>query len=207
MKKNSAYFKNAGWSQLSGKWAPAVLLTFIYLLIAVVASTVVGETPKVGSLLTWLVTVVLYPMDYSYTVAFLDNLRSGKEIKTESLFAGYNEWARIIPTLLLSNIFIFLWTLLLIVPGIIKGIEYSQVVYILKDNPQIGPDAAIERSMAMMHGHKWQYFKLVISYIGWILLVILTVGIVALFYTPYYCATMANFYEYVKEDYNKRVEA
>ncbi len=207
MNVNCAYFRNLGWAQLSGKWAPAVLITFVYLLIAIVVSTAIGEVPKIGSLLTWIVTIALFPMDYAYKVAFLDNLRSGKEVEVKNLFAGYKDWGRIVSAMLLSNIFIFLWTLLLIVPGIIKCIEYSQVVYILKDNPQLGPDAAIERSIAMMYGHKWQYFKLVLSFIGWVLLVILTFGIAALFYTPYFCATAANYYEYVKEDYNKRIEA
>lgn len=203
----SSYFKNLGWAQLNGKWEPAVLFTLVYLLIVVFASATVELIPFIGVVLSSLVTIALYPMQYSYSVAFLNNKRSGEPIKVESLFDGYNDWQRIILTNLLSNIYILLWTLLLVVPGIIKSIAYSQINYILKDNPEIGADAAIELSSAMMHGHKWRYFKLALSFIGWVLLVILTLGIVALWYTPYFSAAAANFYEYVKADYYKRIEA
>ena len=120
------------------------------------------------------------------------------------LFDGYKDFQRIVFTSLLMYLYTFLWMLLLIVPGIIKGISYSQTLYVLKDNPELTTNAAIERSMAMMEGYKMKYFILQLSFIGWILLVILTCGILSLWITPYMSAANANFYEYVKEEYNKK---
>jgi uncharacterized membrane protein len=78
---------------------------------------------------------------------------------------------------------------------------------VLKDNPELKFNAAIERSMAMMEGHKMQYFLLMLSFIGWVILAILTFGLLTLWVNPYTCATNAHFYEYVKEEYEKRITA
>jgi uncharacterized membrane protein len=78
---------------------------------------------------------------------------------------------------------------------------------VLRDNPELSFNAAIERSMAMMEGHKMQYFLLQLSFIGWILLSILTCGILSLWVNPYLHATYAHYYEYVKEEYEKRLTA
>ena len=105
------------------------------------------------------------------------------------------------------TIYTTLWALLLIVPGIIKAISYSQTNFILKDQPELKYNAAIERSMAMMKGHKMEYFLLNLSFIGWILLGILTFGIGMLWVSPYMITTQAHFYDYVKEDYERRIGA
>ena len=104
-------------------------------------------------------------------------------------------------------LYIVLWSLLLVVPGIIKAISYSQTIYILKDNPELKFNGAIERSMAMMEGHKMEAFLLGISFIGWLLLGVLTLGIGMLWVTPYMNTAYAHFYNYVKEDYERRIAA
>ncbi len=96
-------------------------------------------------------------------------------------------------------VYIFLWTLLLVIPGIIKAIAYSQTFYILAEDPTISSEAAINKSMAMMDGHKMDYFVLMLSFIGWALLSILTLGIGFLFLMPYIQVTSANFYLNLKE--------
>ena len=75
----------------------------------------------------------------------------------------------------------------------------------LKDNPEMNYNAAIERSMAMMHGYKLKYFILILSFIGWMLLVAITFGLASFFVTPYMTASYAHFYEYVKEEYEKKM--
>ncbi|MBR5476044.1 MAG: DUF975 family protein [Bacteroidaceae bacterium] len=203
---NSAYFRNKAWEQLSHQWGTAVLFTLVYLLISVAVSTAAEVIPFVGAVLSIVVALGLYPMIYSYGVAFLDNLRSGKAINIDSLFVGYKEWSRIVTTYFLTNLYAFLWTLLLIVPGIIKAIEYSQVPFILRDNPELSDNVAIEKSMAMMQGHRWQYFKLQFSFIGWWLLVLVTFGVAILWVQPYVWAACANFYESLKADSDKQIE-
>ena len=100
----------------------------------------------------------------------------------------------IISTMLLKNIYNFLWTLLLIIPGIIKSYAYRMVPYILADNPNLGADNAITLSRKMMDGNKFALFVLELSFIGWYLLGMLALGVGILFVYPYYNATEAQLY-------------
>lgn len=199
MEKNAKYFRETAWAQLTGNWKPAVLVTLVYILI-------VGAMEGAEAL-SLLSIFVLGPLSYGYYVSFLNSKRTGEVVRIENLFDGFKDYARVFLTNLLQSIYIVLWTLLLIVPGIIKSISYSQTFFVLKDNPELKNNAAIERSMAMMEGHKMEYFCLTLSFIGWILLSILTLGIGLLWVTPYMSTSMAHFYEYVKEDYERRIEA
>ncbi|GFZ32372.1 hypothetical protein CSC2_28980 [Clostridium zeae] len=108
-------------------------------------------------------------------------------------FNGYN-YGGIVKTMLVSKIFIFLWTLLLIIPGIIKSYAYSMVPYILADNPNIGVKKAIALSNEMTRGHKFDMFVLDLSFIGWYLLGALAFGIGIIFVLPYQNATAAELY-------------
>ena len=197
MKKNFGYFRNLGWSQLQGRWGQPVVFTLVFLIISGLVSSIGGG----------LLSLILLPMGYSYAVSFLDDKRTGEGFKVETLFDGYKDFLRIFGTMFLEGVYAFLWTLLLIIPGVIKLISYSQTYYVLKDNPELGFNAAIERSMDMMNGHKMQYFRLSLSFIGWILLSMLTCGILFLWVLPYISATHAHYYEYVKEEYEKRITA
>jgi uncharacterized membrane protein len=199
MEKNAKYFREAAWAQLTGNWKSAVLVTLVYILI-------VGAMEGAKSL-SFLSIFVLGPLSYGYYVSFLNSKRTGEVVRIENLFDGFKDYARVFLTNLLQSIYIVLWTLLLIVPGIIKSISYSQTFFVLKDNPELKNNAAIERSMAMMEGHKMEYFCLILSFIGWLLLGILTLGIGLLWVNPYICVTNAHFYEYVKEEYEKRLTA
>lgn len=198
--KDSSYFREAGWEQLSGKWPSAVIFTFIYFIISMIVAAL-------QSFVGLLVLFITPPLYYSYNVAFLDNKRTGEEVKVDTLFDGFKDYVRVTLTLLLEYVYVFLWSWLLIIPGIIKSIEYSQTCYVLKDNPGLAYNAAIERSMAMMRGHRMELFILYLTFIGWWLLVIFTFGIAALWVQPYVSASLAHFYEYVKEDYEKRIAA
>ena len=96
------------------------------------------------------------------------------------------------------NIFIFLWTLLLIVPGIIMSYAYAMTPYIMKDNPEMGAMECIKKSKAMMNGYKWKLFLLDLGFIGWILLACITFGIYGLWLTPWMQTSRAKFYEELK---------
>lgn len=196
-------FRDAGWAQLNGNWGKAAVVTFVYIALSAVISTLESSLWN-GSLFTYLFII---PVAYSYNVLFLDNLRTGKELEVKSIFDGFNDYTRVLGTYLLVYIYTILWTLLLIIPGIIKSLSYSMVPFVLKDNPELSFNAAIERSMAMMEGHKWEYFCLILTFIGWILLVIITAGIASLWVTPYMSATFANYYEAVKAEYETKTAA
>jgi uncharacterized membrane protein len=96
------------------------------------------------------------------------------------------------------TIFIILWTLLLIIPGIIMSLAYSMTFYILADNPDINPIDAIRKSREMMYGYKWKIFCLNLRFIGWGFLCIFTMGIGLLWLLPYMSVSFAKFYEEAK---------
>ena len=145
-------------------------------------------------------------MGWSYYVTFLANHRKtdADPFNVSRLFDGYRDFTRIFFTTLLTNVYIFLWTLLLIVPGIIKALSYSMTAFILRDNKEVKYNEAIELSMAMMEGHKMELFWLYLTFIGWAILCIFTLGIGCFWLVPYMSSTFANFYEEVKADYQSR---
>lgn len=200
MKSSSAY-REAAWNSLSGNWGSAAVLTLVYFLITSVASSI---DVKAGGLIIILLTA---PMIYSYEIIFLDNLRSGKAFDVQSLFEGYNDYLRITGTYLLMCVYICLWTLLLVIPGIIKSVAYSQTLFILRDEPTLKYNGAIERSMAMMEGHKMDFFLLILSFIGWYILGIVSLGIGFLWINPYITRALVIFYEDLKSEYENKTIA
>ena len=112
---------------------------------------------------------------------------------------GFHPYWRNVGAMLLRNVFIALWTMLLIVPGIIKHYAYRMVPYILADDPEISGKDAITLSRQMMDGQKWNAFMLDLSFIGWILLSCVTLGLAGVFYVnPYMAATSAELYRTLK---------
>lgn len=142
----------------------------------------------------------MHTPDLGFYVYFLRVARK-EDLAFGHLFDGYKgNWQRIFTTTALQYIYIFLWALLLVIPGIIKGFSYAMTPYILKDNPELSNNAAIEKSMAMMNGHKMELFILELTFIGWILLGIITFGIGLLLVEPYMMTAIAHFYEDLKEE-------
>lgn len=203
MDTNQGY-KNRALASLSGKWDKAIIATIIYLIITIGVSQVItipfsSSIAGSGSA-SFLWTVLCFPLLWGYTVFFLNIIRE-KKIDWESIFDGYKngEWKRIGGTYLLYYIYVILWTLLLIIPGIIKALSYSMTPFILQDDPTISGNAAIEKSMRMMDGHKMDLFWLFLSFIGWIILSIMTFGIGFILLEPYINTSVAHFYEDLKE--------
>ena len=99
---------------------------------------------------------------------------------------GFSNFGHVFATLFLRDLFVALWSCLLIIPGLIKIYSYRMVPYIVKDNPELSATEVITRSREMMNGNKWRAFLLDLSFIGWIILGIITCGIVLIFWTnPY----------------------
>ena len=118
-----------------------------------------------------------------------------------AIFAFQNgSFLKIVAAKFLEGLFIGLWSLLLVIPGIIKALEYLMVDYILADNPGIAPMDALRESKRMMKGHKWNAFVLSLSFLGWEILSVLTLGLLDLFYVrPYIEATFAELYLALKQ--------
>ncbi len=141
---------------------------------------------------------VFGPVEVGCRRFFLVNSDEPAEI-SEMGFSFRSNYGNVLLTMLLRSIFLVLWTLLFIVPGIIKSYSYRLVPYILAEDPDMPPKEAITRSRELMDGHKWSAFVLDLSFIGWELLSLLTVGIVGTFYvSPYVAATDAELYKAIR---------
>ena len=125
------------------------------------------------------------------------NLIDGKEATVGQIFCHSSIWGKAVWLRLRMSIFIFLWTLLLIIPGIIKSYSYSMAGFIMSENPEMSAKEAMEVSMGMMKGNKWRLFCLQLSFIGWGILCIFTIGIGFLWLSPYMNAATAAFYDEV----------
>lgn len=110
------------------------------------------------------------------------------------LFSCFPIWKTAIISQILQSIYIFLWSLLLVIPGIIATYSYAMTRYILAEHPELTASEAIRRSKEMMYGHRWRLFCLHFSFIGWTLLCIPTLGIGYLWLVPYTQAAEAAFY-------------
>ncbi|MDR0939820.1 MAG: DUF975 family protein [Mediterranea sp.] len=193
MLKQNSELRAEARNALDGQWLMAAAATLIYFIIAgAVSQTFVG------------IILVVFHLDYGLTVMLWNRLKEGKPVSIDALFDGFREYGRLLGTFALMFVYILLWTLLLVIPGIIKSYSYSMTYFILKDNPGLEGDAAIEKSMAMMHGHKTKLFLLDLSFIGWAILCLFTCGIGFLFLTPYMYTAHAAFYEDLKAQANEQ---
>lgn len=113
----------------------------------------------------------------------------------DTLFSAFSPgYGNVVKAMFLRNLYVFLYGLLLVVPGIIKSYEYYMVPYLLAENPQMEPRRAMELSSLMTDGEKWNIFVLTLSFFGWNLLSLVTGGLASLFITPYFEATFAELY-------------
>ena len=197
--KTITEYKDLALNSLEGNWTRATLASLIVFLLL----EIVGSSPSFlldpvpGMVAQGLVTILLLPLAWGYAVFFLRLIRQ-ENIDYGRLFDGFSDYFRIFVAELLKGIYVLLWSLLLIVPGIIKTYSYAMTEFILKDNPEISGEKAICESMRMMQGHKMQLFLLDLSMIGWLILSLLTLGIGLLFLYPYYYSAHAHFYEDLK---------
>lgn len=138
--------------------------------------------------------LVAGPMALGMAFVFL-SLEEGKTIMLDNLFQGFNDLSRSVAAGLLISLFTFLWSLLLVIPGIVALLSYSMTFFIMKENPAITASEAIEQSKAMMMGHKSRLLDLYLSFIGWFILCFITFGLATLYVAPYFCTSLAIFYK------------
>ena len=194
-----AALKAAAKEQMRGNLGTLILYSIVISIATALITRILGLIPAVGWILSAVASVGISAVTtYGLTKIYL-NLTDGIAPSIDVIISGAAEWARTLVTLLLVGIFTWLWSLLLIVPGIIKGLSYSQAIYILVDNPDISAGDAVKESMRIMDGHKMEYFVLQLSFIPWALLIAVTFGIAALYVGPYMQTTYANYYRYVRD--------
>ena len=133
-------------------------------------------------------------------VSYMIKFNRKETYKIDNLIDGFkNNFENSLVAGILQTVFVFLWSLLFIIPGIIKGISYSMTYFIIYDNPNLQGKDALAKSEELMRGHKMEYFKLILSFIGWIILSAFTFGILYILYVgPYIEAARVQFYEELK---------
>ena len=167
-------------------------------LLGEVILTACGCIPAVG----WIAAIFIAPVVSAGLCYFSYKLYCGENAGSAELFAGFNDFIHIVGGIWWMYLFSFLWSLLFVIPGVIKGISYSMTPFILIDRPDVGARDALKLSMEMTRGHKWEIFKMYLSFIGWGILTALTGGILAVFYTgPYMNITLAGYYYELKAMY------
>ena len=125
------------------------------------------------------------------------NLVDKKNAAFETLFEYFSYWKTTTIARLLRALYVFLWSLLFIIPGIVAGFSYAMTDYILAEDPELTADEAISQSKSIMMGNKWRFFCLQFSFIGWDILATLAFGVGHLWLTPYKQAAYAAFYREV----------
>lgn len=182
---------------LSGNWTNAVLLYLVHGLILSAA----GSASAIFLVFAGVVTTFITAAITLSQIIYSKELLLDGTADFEQGFKGFNYILKAFGITFMTGLFIFLWSLLLIIPGIIKAFSYSQALYILSDEPEIGVMDAIKKSQKMMEGHKGQLFVLGLSFIGWGILTIFTFGIGTLWLQPYMQVSFTRFYFCVKDIY------
>ena len=191
---NRAELKAAAKSQIKGKIGVLFLITLIIALISGAASVIGGVIPG-GNLI---VSIIVTPAFALSTATVYLNVVRGKQPSAGDAFCGFSDFWSAFKVQFLMGLFTFLWSLLFIIPGIIKAYSYSMSMYILADNPGNPALECINESKAMTDGKKMDLFVLYLSFIGWGLLCIVTFGIAAIWVVPYMQATYTNVYESIR---------
>ena len=181
---------------LTGKWGIAIGAWFVFFILTEFQigwewTGNDGGNYKVALKIVGL--IIAGPLSLGYTTLILLISRNQKP-DFAILFSGFKRFVISFAAYLLTSIFIILWLLLLIIPGIIACLRYSQTFYILSEDENIGPLEAISKSKEMMVGNKWKLFCLYCRFIGWFILCIITLGLAGLYVGPYISQSCANFY-------------
>ncbi|PLT33473.1 hypothetical protein CUU64_14285 [Bacillus sp. V5-8f] len=204
------HVKKKALSALHGKWGKGVLLTFILFFITAIVPAIIEimvsggfsnwlsqeRVPVAADVINIVIAIILIPLSVSAYWFFLSIARMERPLVSE-VFGVYKDGKaslQLILVSLLMGIFVFLWSLLLIIPGIIKSLSYSQTFFIMRDHPEYSPLQAISESKRRMKGFKWKYFLMNLSFIGWGILCVFTMGIGFLWLAPYISTSMAAFY-------------
>ncbi len=170
----------------------------ISLIIAVVsglATAVLSMIPVVGSLAA---TIIVTPAFALSLMRIYLSLAQGANPEVKDAFTGFDDFWSAFKVTFLVGLYTFLWSLLFVIPGIIKAFSYSMSMYILAENKGKSANECIKESMEMTNGHKMELFVLELSFIGWAFVGAITFGIAYIWIIPYMQATYTNAYNSLK---------
>jgi uncharacterized membrane protein len=181
----------AARKSLSGFWGPAIGVCIVPSAISVVCSMI----PVIGQIVAFVITGAFSIGSATYFI----NLSRHNNPSFGMVFSGFKRFWPALGAVILTSVFVMLWFLLLVIPGIIASYRYSMTFYIMADNPTIGAMDAIRASGRMMKGRKMKLFFLSLRFLGWGILCVFTLGIGLLWLAPYMSTSIAHFYNDVKD--------
>lgn len=180
--------------------------SMVLFIIQVIYNLYIGTSFNSISILFYIIlmivnTIVISLIGFGKTSYYLKISRND-EVNYKELFNKFELCIPYILIYLITGLFVFMWSILFIIPGIIASFSYTLVYYIKLDNPNMNTFEVINKSKQMMKGYKLDYFILELSFIGWEILGIFTFGLLHFWLTPYKKVTLANFYNYLNENTN-----
>ncbi len=186
-----------GREALSGRWGKSVLGTLVYMILMtgpILTFSFIFDDKTLSGVSDLYTFLVGGPLSLGYITFIIAIFRKNDPSPMEILY-GFEKFLKALGLMFMVNLLVALWTLLFIIPGIIASCRYGMAFFILADNPEIGIMEAIRESKQMMMGNKMKFFLLQLSFIGWAILCLFTLGIGFLFLLPYMMASFTGFYE------------
>ena len=192
---NRIELKSQAKQQIKGKIGILCVIWLIIAVISGIASLVLSLIPFVGSIAN---AIIVTPAFALSIVRVYLNITSNAMPSAGDAFCGFDDFWSAFKVNFLVGLFTFLWSLLFVIPGIIKSYSYSMSMYILAENQGKAALECINESKLMTNGYKMDLFVLSLSFIGWALLGVITFGIAFIWVIPYINATYANAYNSLK---------
>ena len=212
-------YKNFAKKQLSGRWVIPVVMTIFTMVIsgifeipyilkisksgyidAIMANDFYGAMDAIQSVrsTSFVTSIVDMIVGAIFSLAsigvYIKMSRSPEPVSFSDFLQGFNDWARAALGILWKSLWIFLWSLLFFIPGIIKSFAYSQTFFILSEYKEVSVTKALRISIEITKGHKWDLFVTYLSFLGWSILASFTAGILYFWLIPYMNMTLVNAY-------------
>jgi uncharacterized membrane protein len=203
--KTYSDYRAAARESLSGNWKTSVIVMLMIWGITILLSTVIGllslDSEWLGNTVNIIVSVLLIlPLQWAFANALLQLVRGDNNITENTKQSFKTNYRTFVLTYLLMIIILLgIGVVTLLIGIFILNYAYRMVPYIIQEYPELTPREALKLSREMMRGHKWNLFVLDLTFIGWILLTVLTLGIGGFWLTPYMQTTVAHYYEDLKQ--------
>lgn len=196
-----AAFKLQARQSLSNQFSKTLLVTFFILLVSYLLA--IAEYFSANTLVTFGISLVQLILSGPLLLAaftYFLHIAKYDQANTNYFFSAFSSMGRAIPAFLWQSLRVFLWSCLLIIPGIVKNYAYSQYFFILAEQPKIGFNKALKTSEKITKGYKMELFMLDLSFCGWFILSTFTCGLALFYVLPYYFLAKAHLYHYLKTE-------
>lgn len=201
--------KNAAKNVLSGRWKTVIAVTLVYILITAAIQVAIyiafpyrahHRFTLIYNIASFASIIITAPLQIGFLKYYIKFINTNGEADIEELFSGFNIAGKAILLYFWVLLWTCLWMLLLVIPGLIKYISYSQSFYILAENPEISVRQAMRTSIEMTDGFKLDMFVMYLSFIGWLIAAALTLGIGFFWLIPYVTMTLTFMYFELKKN-------